>query len=73
MGLPSIDLWSKMQETDGWQKKFLRFVIFKMSYVNVMIKVGLTIVLFVSFNLVPATQLNESTLFHDLLHQLTVL
>ncbi|KAE8124242.1 hypothetical protein FH972_019144 [Carpinus fangiana] len=23
MGLCSIDLWSKMQETDGWQKKFL--------------------------------------------------
>ena len=27
MGLRSIDLWSKMQETEGWQKKFLRFVI----------------------------------------------
>jgi hypothetical protein len=27
MGLCSIDLWSKMQETEGWQKKFLRFVI----------------------------------------------
>uniref|UniRef100_A0A1S3BYB4 Uncharacterized protein n=1 Tax=Cucumis melo TaxID=3656 RepID=A0A1S3BYB4_CUCME len=24
IGLHSIDLWSKMQETDGWQKKFLR-------------------------------------------------
>ncbi|PON35186.1 Lipase [Parasponia andersonii] len=24
MGLRSIDLWSKMQETQGWQKKFLR-------------------------------------------------
>ncbi|KAL0356097.1 UNVERIFIED_CONTAM: GDSL esterase/lipase [Sesamum radiatum] len=24
LGLPSVDLWSKMQETDGWQKKFLR-------------------------------------------------
>ncbi|GMN45898.1 hypothetical protein TIFTF001_015094 [Ficus carica] len=23
MGLHSIDLWSKMQETEGWQKKFL--------------------------------------------------
>ncbi|XP_062170704.1 GDSL esterase/lipase At5g62930 [Alnus glutinosa] len=23
MGLRSIDLWSKMQETEGWQKKFL--------------------------------------------------
>ncbi|KAI3967893.1 hypothetical protein MKX01_027076 [Papaver californicum] len=23
MGLPSIDLWSKMQEVDGWQTKFL--------------------------------------------------
>lgn len=27
MGLRSIDIWSKMQETEGWQKKFLRFVI----------------------------------------------
>jgi len=27
MGLRSINLWSKMQETEGWQKKFLRFVI----------------------------------------------
>lgn len=26
MGHRSIDLWSKMQETAGWQKKFLRFV-----------------------------------------------
>ena len=25
MNLRSIDLWSKMQETEGWQKKFLRF------------------------------------------------
>lgn len=25
-GLPSINLWSKMQETKGWQKKFLRLV-----------------------------------------------
>ena len=32
MGLPSIDLWSKMQETEGWQKKFLRFVMCKMSW-----------------------------------------
>ncbi|CAK8563038.1 unnamed protein product [Lathyrus sativus] len=24
MGVAYIDLWSKMQETDGWQKKFLR-------------------------------------------------
>ncbi|KAH6759515.1 SGNH hydrolase-type esterase superfamily protein [Perilla frutescens var. hirtella] len=23
LGLPSINLWSKMQETNGWQKKFL--------------------------------------------------
>ncbi|KAL2459517.1 GDSL esterase/lipase-like [Forsythia ovata] len=23
LGLPSIDLWSKLQETEGWQKKFL--------------------------------------------------
>ncbi|KAL8457816.1 hypothetical protein ACS0TY_035623 [Phlomoides rotata] len=23
LGLPSINLWSKMQETDGWQRKFL--------------------------------------------------
>lgn len=28
LGLPSIDLWSKMQETEGWQKNFLRLVIF---------------------------------------------
>lgn len=27
LGLPSINLWSKMQKTEGWQKKFLRFVI----------------------------------------------
>lgn len=27
LGLPTINLWSKMQETDGWQKKFLRLVI----------------------------------------------
>lgn len=27
LGIPAIDLWSKMQETEGWQKKFLRFVI----------------------------------------------
>lgn len=26
LGLPSINLWSKMQETEGWQKKFLRSV-----------------------------------------------
>lgn len=26
MGLCSVDLWSKMQETEGWQRKFLRFV-----------------------------------------------
>ncbi|CAK9137590.1 unnamed protein product [Ilex paraguariensis] len=24
LGLPSINLWSKMQETEGWQTKFLR-------------------------------------------------
>lgn len=29
LGVPFIDLWSKMQETEGWQKKFLRFVIYK--------------------------------------------
>ncbi|KAF6157405.1 hypothetical protein GIB67_004343 [Kingdonia uniflora] len=23
LGFPSINLWSKMQETEGWQKKFL--------------------------------------------------
>ncbi|WCJ26102.1 SGNH hydrolase-type esterase superfamily protein [Euphorbia peplus] len=23
LGVPSIDVWSKMQETEGWQKKFL--------------------------------------------------
>ncbi|KAJ0048910.1 hypothetical protein Pint_15456 [Pistacia integerrima] len=23
LGIPAIDLWSKMQETEGWQKKFL--------------------------------------------------
>ncbi|KAL2243742.1 GDSL esterase/lipase At5g62930 isoform X3 [Sesamum indicum] len=23
LGLPSVDVWSKMQETEGWQKKFL--------------------------------------------------
>lgn len=28
LGVRSVDLWSKMQETEGWQKKFLRFVIF---------------------------------------------
>ena len=27
LGLRSINLWSKMQETDGWQKKYLRFVL----------------------------------------------
>lgn len=27
MGLHAIDLWSKLQETEGWQKKFLRSVI----------------------------------------------
>lgn len=25
--VPSINLWSKMQETEGWQKKFLRLAI----------------------------------------------
>lgn len=29
LGLPSINLWSKMQETEGWQKKFLRLVMHK--------------------------------------------
>lgn len=24
LGIPYINLWSKMQETDGWQKKFLK-------------------------------------------------
>ena len=28
LGLQSINLWSRMQETDGWQKKYLRFVEF---------------------------------------------
>lgn len=28
LGVRSINLWSKMQETDGWQKKYLRFVLF---------------------------------------------
>lgn len=28
LGLRSVNLWSKMQETDGWQKKYLRFVAF---------------------------------------------
>lgn len=27
LGLPSINLWSKMQETNGWQRTFLRLVI----------------------------------------------
>jgi hypothetical protein len=27
IGVLSVDLWSKMQETEGWQRKFLRFVI----------------------------------------------
>lgn len=27
LGIPSINLWSKMQETEGWQRKFLRFVL----------------------------------------------
>ena len=31
MGLHSINLWSKLQETEGWQKKFLRFAIFEAS------------------------------------------
>ena len=26
-GVSSINLWSRMQETQGWQKKFLRLVI----------------------------------------------
>lgn len=29
MGLRSINLWSKFQETEGWQKKLLRFVMFE--------------------------------------------
>lgn len=28
LGVSSIDLWSKMQQTEGWQKKYLRFVFF---------------------------------------------
>lgn len=31
MALRSINLWSKLQETEGWQKKFLRFAIFEAS------------------------------------------
>ena len=27
LGVASVNLWSKMQETQGWQKKFLRLVI----------------------------------------------
>lgn len=27
LGVRSVDLWSKMQETEGWQKKYLRFVL----------------------------------------------
>lgn len=27
VGVSSINLWSKMQETEGWQKKFLKLVI----------------------------------------------
>ena len=27
LGLPSINLWAKMQVTEGWQKKFLRLVV----------------------------------------------
>lgn len=27
LGVSSVNLWSKMQETQGWQKNFLRFVI----------------------------------------------
>lgn len=27
LDVPSINLWSKMQETEGWQKKFLRLAI----------------------------------------------
>ena len=35
LGLPSINLWSKMQETEGWQKKFLRSVkIWKLCITN---------------------------------------
>ena len=35
LGLPSISLWSKMQETEGWQKKFLRSVkIWKLCITN---------------------------------------
>ena len=25
LGIRSIDIWSEMQETEGWQKKYLRF------------------------------------------------
>lgn len=28
LGVASVNIWSKMQETQGWQKKFLRLVIF---------------------------------------------
>ena len=30
--LPSINLWAKMQETEGWQKKFLRLVVVPTHY-----------------------------------------
>lgn len=26
-GLRSVNLWSKMLETEGWQKKYLRYVL----------------------------------------------
>ncbi|KAL2936040.1 hypothetical protein RDABS01_019158 [Bienertia sinuspersici] len=31
LGIPSINLWSKMQEIEGWQRKFLRFALFIMN------------------------------------------
>lgn len=34
LGVRFINLWSKLQETEGWQKKFLRFVIFESSIIK---------------------------------------
>lgn len=32
LGIRFVDLWSTMQKAEGWQKKFLRFVIFSTSF-----------------------------------------
>jgi hypothetical protein len=39
MGVAYINLWSKMQETDGWQKKFLWFVTTSTQEIYTMTKV----------------------------------